>query len=212
MTAEHSRFAHRFCIAIVAFSALPIAHSREVLKGDADYPQVNPNPKHYFMLHGRFDPAIDVHFSLGLVSTNPSCSHFTKETMATGEKEPSGAYVPIAVRRDGDQFFAHVSVDSVLPGRCRWEFRGVLATGSDKQGHLLQFVNGANLTPINSPPLRPGDSPDGVLDQDCKVMHVSNGISPPLSLVCQAINLPYRGSSVWWYPETKDIEVNFHIE
>jgi hypothetical protein len=206
------RLAGRFYAVMFAVSILSSAHAHEVHIGDVNYPRTNPDPKHSFVLHGRFDPAIDVHFSVSFVSTNPSCSYFIKNTIFTGEKEPSGVAIPLVVRRDGDEFIARVSVDGVLPGRCLWEFRGVSASGSDKQGHPLNFRNGANLTPTNSPPLRPGDSPDGVLDQSCKVMHVSNGISPPLSLVCQATNLPYPSSSIWWYPETRDIEVNFRLD
>ena len=199
------------CAAIVAISIMTAAHSRELQQGDPNYPQTNPDPRHSFTLHGRFDPAIDVHFLTSWVSTNPSCAHFTKETIFTGEDEPSGASIPLDLQQDADGFSAQVSVDGVLPGRCRWEFRGVSAVGSDKQGHPLALMNGPNLTPVNSPPLQPGSSPDGLLNLECKVMHVSNGISGPYSLVCRASNLQYRSSHVWWYPETKDVEVNFRF-
>jgi len=186
--------------------------AREIPLGDADYPKTNPSPEHLFLVHGRMDASITVYFYESFVATNPRCSDFTKQTLWVGTREPHGVTIPISLRTDGSHYSTLVAVDSVLPGRCRWEFRGVLVKGGDSEGYELAFGNGANLTPINSPPLRPGQSPDGTLEEDCKLEHIANGISPPLSLECLAINMPYRTSAMWWYPSTRDIEINFHHE
>jgi hypothetical protein len=196
---------------LFCFIFFPI-EAREIPLGDADYPKINPNPQHLFLIHGQIDPSIKVRFYESFVATNPECSDFTKQTIWIGTREPYGLTIRLNLRMDGPHYAARAAVDAVLPGRCRWEFRGVSAKGGDSQGHELAFVNGANLTPINSPPLKAGQSPDGVLDESCKLVHIGNGISRPLSLECQAVNMPYRTSAIWWYSLTRDIEINFRHE
>ncbi|WP_284319289.1 hypothetical protein [Dyella acidisoli] len=198
-----------FLLLLLCFIFLPI-EAREIPPGGADYPKPNPNPKYLFLVHGQIDSSIKVSLYERFVATNPACSDFTRQTIWVGTREPYGVTVPLKLGMDGLRYRTRVAVDAVLPGRCLWEFRGVIAKGSDIQGYELAFVNGANLTPINSPPLKPGQSPDGVLDERCTLVHIENGISPPLSMECKAANIPYRTSAMWWYPSTQDIEINFH--
>jgi hypothetical protein len=199
-------------VLIISWSISLAAAAREIPRGDPDFPKINPVPRHVILLHGHMDASIDVHFQETFVATNPKCSDFTKETIWVGTREPYGAILPLDLQTDGLRYKARVFVDAVLPGRCGWEFRGISAKGADKQGYELAFLNGPNLTPINSPALVPGRSPNGILDESCSVMAMHNGTSPPVVLECRAVNMPYRTSAMWWYPSTDDVEVNFHHE
>jgi hypothetical protein len=199
-------------VLIISWSISLAATAREIPRSDSDFPKINGTPQHIFLLHGHMDASVNVHFQEIFVATNPKCSDFTKETIWVGTREPYGATLPLDLRTDGLRYEAYVAVDAVLPGRCRWEFRGISAKGADSQGYELAFLNGANLTPVNSPPLAPGKSPNGVLDESCRVSAIHNGISPPVVLECRAVNMPYRTSAAWWYPSTNDLEVNFHHE
>lgn len=204
-----------FCAAVMAMSVLLVGcRSRNVLEGDADYPKINPVPSRYFLLHGRIDDELAVGYSIVWAATNPSCKYTVY--VIEGIDAPYSASQELPIQRNGQEYSVRVPTDGVLPGRCLWKLGEVRVTGSDKSGHKLVVPGGVIVT--NTPGLRPGESPDGVLSFACKVPQATDGeffLGERLgvSLVCydptsRAIAV---GASTWLYPETRDIAINFHL-
>jgi hypothetical protein len=198
-----SRYA--YFLAALCSIAIPAAANPNVELGDVDYPKQNPTPSHFFTFHGTIDPSLDIHFSTTWVAnerTDRTCRYTINES--AGASMPFFVRQSLPVERRGDRYTVRIAADAMTPGRCGWVFNGVriVTTGQ-------RLVSGRYVVNGNSLELKPGTSPNGVLDLDCgTAMFVGE-------LVIQCLNSDPNhrvDNSLWWYPETTDIEIRFHPE
>jgi hypothetical protein len=175
-----------------------------VKAGHADYPEHNPVPKSFLFMHGTIDTALDVDFRIEWHAEAPGCRYATSRV--EGAYAWYTAWSPLTIVRQGDGFSARVPIDGVLPGRCQWRFGGVTFGG--KAGYRTALVA------TNSYPLKPGQSPNGVVELQCSWDHTHGRDGDDRLLRCvwpktEDPNASVLGGVLWWHPEASDLEVHF---
>jgi hypothetical protein len=144
---------------VLGLSISPGCSGGNVAPGDRDYPADNPAPKNYLWLHGTIDPSLDINFRIQWLADNPGCRYTASWIEHVFVPYYASSPLPIDDRH-GNSFSTRVPIDGVLSGRCEWRFAGVSFAGP------IGFRTSLIVT--NSPPLRPGQSADGVLVLSCK--------------------------------------------
>lgn len=188
--------------------------SSNVKPGDSDYPTPNPHPKHFFLFHGTTDPSLDVKFRIFWRAANRDC-HYVGGLI--GVYNDYTVEQPLEVHREGSDFSAKIVTDGVLPGRCGWEFGGIYYIFETPDTSKSVVLNPSYLF---SSPLKPNQSPNGVTQFYCKKkvfwskqkegilarrLHYKKPSKKKVSVLeCG----PHE--TLWWQPETKDVEVHFN--
>jgi hypothetical protein len=112
--------------------------TRNIEKGDRDYPISNPNPKSFIFLHGTIEPSLDVKASavwsvpyagIHAEKTKDSCTYYINRLEGVTERYTVSE--PLTLEREGDSFSVKVARDGMLPGRCGWGLFGIqISVGS----------------------------------------------------------------------------------
>ena len=198
-------FVHAFLIALpLIFLSACDGSSENVKSGDRDYPVKNKNPSRFLKISGTIARELDVVFYLSWYAANPACKYYTARL--EGATTQFSASEVVEVARAGEVVIIDIPIDGVLPGRCDWKFGGVVITS--ESGYGMSLVR------TNSYPLKPGQSPDGVINLVCEnTVRKLSPIAP--QLVCQEIepedaNASVNGGVLWWHPEAKNLEI--HIQ
>jgi hypothetical protein len=186
---------------------LAACDNANVKPGDKNYPVKNSSPQHFMSLHGTMDPSLEVGFRIHWTAHNPDCRYAT--SLVEGAYANFTASDALNVTHEGTSFFAFIATDGVLPGRCDWKFSGI--SYSWKSGYRTFLIQ------TNSYPLKPGQSPNGIVQLYCKLQPTGSLQMHELTLVCRWPSTEDRQSSVsggtlWWHPETKDVEVHFNLD
>ena len=195
------------CASLVLLLFGSASLSANVLPGDQDYPHPNPRPTRYLLLHGTIEESLDIHFRIGWRANNPHCQYAVSRI--EGVYNNYSASQLVAMTRNGANFAAKIPIDGVLPGRCQWSFAGVDFGG--KTGYMTTLVA------TNSYPLKPGQSPNGIVELRCKWLTIKRpGFTNP-NLDCRwpQIENPdgsVLGGKLWWHPEASDLEVHIVSE
>lgn len=94
--------------------------------GDAEYPELNPNPTHVVQVSGAIAPTLDVRFSVHYESDSldKGCWQNAPLWEGGGEKYMGER---LEVEREGERYRTRFVVDKFLPGRCGWRLIGVSA-------------------------------------------------------------------------------------
>ena len=175
-----------------------------VAPGGPDYPESNPNPTKFLLVHGTIDKALDLKFSIEWQSQNPTCRYAVSRLEGAYASYSAGG--PLAVERRGTDFSVRIPIDGVLPGLCQWAFGGVSFAGPTGWWTPLIVTN--------SYPLEAGQSPNGVAELHCRSV-ASKGEPPDdKTLSCRWPATEDRAASVrggvlWWHPEASELEVHF---
>jgi hypothetical protein len=102
--------------------------SKNVAPGDADYPQVNPAPQHFVLMHGTIDPSLDVRFALAWGAQSEECRYAISRFAGVYGRYSAGG--PLVIKPDAaGAFSVRIPIDGVLPGRCGWQFVGISYAG-----------------------------------------------------------------------------------
>ena len=101
--------------------------------GGKEYPSVNPVPNHVFLVRGTLASALPVEFDAIYGVTKRSCMYkpWGSALEGAGVQAPDASF-PLELKRDGDLFSVAVAMDGVLPGKCGWSFRGVIARATSE--------------------------------------------------------------------------------
>lgn len=188
-----------------ALCSISVCSGANVKPGDQDYPQQNPTPKNFLLLHGTIDAALDIDFRVQWHTEKPNCRYATSRL--EGAYTWYTAWTPLAISRQGATFSAHIPIDGVLPGRCDWRFGGVTFGGAT--GYRTGLIA------TNSYPLKPGQSPNGVAQLYCRWDAVRDSSERTLSCrwpKTEDPNASVLGGTLWWHPEATDLEVHFIAE
>jgi hypothetical protein len=174
---------------------------------DWNYPRPNPRPTKILLLHGTIDAALDIHFRIDWIASNPECRYAF--SMLGPAYFQYTAWNVLPITREGTKFSYGVPIDGVLPGRCQWVFAGVSFAGRTGHGTLL--------IARSSYPMKPGESPNGVIDLHCVRKPWQVGNQPPVpTLDCHQPLLsglgPVTGGTLWWHPEATDLEVHISAD
>lgn len=166
--------------------------------GDQDYPKVNPTPSHLFKFRGTIDPKLHIQFRTLWYASISDCYYMTSNI--EGASNHYGASLPLNYTLSDSHFEISIATDGVLPGRCGWTFSGISAIKADPQNHALAAA-GTYVIVTNSPPLALGKSPNGKNNFDCRPKQGAAYVG--------CIPKSYK-DSLWWYPETSEMEANFY--
>jgi hypothetical protein len=192
---------------VLGLCSIMVCYGANVKPGDRDYPQENPNPTKFLSLHGTIDTSLDIDFRIEWHAENPQCQYATSRI--EGAYTWYTAWSPLAADRQGAQLSARVPIDGVLAGRCQWRFGGVTF------GRHTGYRTG--LIATNSYPLKPGQSPNGIVELHCKWVSINRpGFTNP-NLDCrwpknEDHNASVRGGILWWHPEASELEVHIIAE
>ena len=178
-----------------------------VAPGDRDYPQSNPHPTKFLLVHGTIDEALDVRFSVAWRANNPQCQYAVSR-MAGAYNNYTASYA-LEIAREGTRFTSRIAIDGVLPGRCQWRFAGVNFGG--RAGAMTTLIA------TNSYPLKAGQSPNGVVELRCASSSRNAPGFPGPSLDCrwppqEDPGASVRGGTLWWHPEASDLEVHISAD
>lgn len=192
---------------LLAVSWIAGCNGQNISPNDSDYPQQNPAPTKFLLIHGTIDASLDVNFRIRWRAENPHCKYAA--SWIEGAFAPYTAWSTLAIARQGDKFSARVPIDGVLPGRCQWDFAGV------KFGGPTGFTT--ELIATNSYPLRPGQSPNGVVVLHCKWKADPGNVEGERGIQCswpknEDPNASVLGGLLWWHPEASELEVHFVAE
>lgn len=175
--------------------------------GDRDFPEVDPNPKHTFVLRGTADPELGLRFfaTFGATKDDPACG----DGKVVLDPFPSRVYqehivfLPIEMSWMQDRFSGVVALDGLLPGKCGWKFFDVRIS---PQGGVLDpgvgAVGGLVIVQTNPPPLKANASPDSSLHLECKVWPDEN--------FKRCVSCKPEFPPAWLYPDTTSIELELH--
>lgn len=186
-------------------SVLAGCSGSNVQPGDPDYPQLNPNPRHWVVLHGTMDPTLNLQFSAGWVpedprtgwiSKDPNCSYLVNRF--EGATGPYSVRILLEAKRTGTTYSLRVPMDRFQPGRCNWQFTGI--------GFSPDFAaQSITLATFSGRPLPRGQSADEVLVLRCRWRPIGSR----RLLFCSTSTPP---PFAWLYSESRDLEVNFVVE
>jgi hypothetical protein len=192
---------------ILGLLVVGCCHAGNVKPGDRDYPQENPQPTKFLLLHGKIDATLDLNFRINWRATNPRCAYVV--SWIAGAFPPYSAWNPLIVDRRDNSFSVQVPIDGVLPGRCEWRFDGVSFGGPS--GFRTTLVA------ANSLPLRPGQSPNGVALLRCGWKTEPGNVEGERGIRCwwpkeENPDASVSGGILWWHPEARDFEAHFIAE
>lgn len=107
------------------------AEDGPVRPGDAEYPELNPHPKHVVQVSGAIAPTLDVKFSVHYESDSldKGCWQNAPLWKGGGEKY-MGQWLEL--KREADRYSTSFVVDKFLPGRCDWRLIGISAVVARK--------------------------------------------------------------------------------
>lgn len=102
------------------------AEDGPVRPGNAEYPELNPHPKHVVQVSGTIAPTLDVKFSAHYESDSldKGCWQNAPLWKGGGEKY-MGEWLEL--KREADRYSTSFVVDKFLPGRCDWRLIGISA-------------------------------------------------------------------------------------
>lgn len=170
-----------------------------VKKGDKDYPEANPDPKKFMMMHGTIDMGLSLTFRAEWIATSQSC-RYAKD----GVTSPFSAFTPLVLDRKKEGFTTEIAIDGVVPGRCGWTFDGVTA--------VAQTGNGTPLVKTHIGSMQLGASPNGVINLQCTpIMRKKPKLTRDINCDwdrAEDPNASVRGGVLWWRPETTEAELH----
>jgi hypothetical protein len=195
---------HLFAL-MAALCALTSCDGSNVKSGDKDYPKLNPGPIRFMSLHGTIDPSLKVKFHIQWIADNPNCRYALSWIEgAFGQYNVSEDF-PIEL--NGSSFSTRIPIDGVLPGPCQWRFMGLSYSGDTGSN--------SSLVQTNSYPLRPGQSPNGIIHLHCS-MRKFIPAEKENSLICYDPSDSRETGALrgvlWWHPEATDLEVHFDAD
>ncbi|MHB8565398.1 MAG: hypothetical protein ACYDDA_16035 [Acidiferrobacteraceae bacterium] len=197
---------HSLRIAVLVFSAALLGASpyyKNVKPGDRDYPVPNPHPTHTFRIYGTMDPHLNIKFAINWRAADQQCTYWV--SVIEGADAPFHVTQLVPTVRHGNHFDVTIPTDGVLPGRCKWRFSGILM-------YAGKLPDPAYIQPIiatNSPTLRPGASPDSFANFDCHLGHRPSLFGNASSSIPCTDRDDTQGA-LWWYPQTRSVEMNFY--
>ncbi len=179
-------------------------NNSNIKPGDWDYPVLNPHPTHTFRIYGTMDPRLNIKFAVNWTAADQHCIY--PLSVIEGAYADFHVGQPVPAVRHGNHFEVTIPTDGVLPGRCKWQFAGVLIyTGKSQDPASAGFI-----MQTNSPTLRPGDSPESFANFDCHLRPQVRVNGRAISgIPCTAHGHTQR--VLWWYPRTRSVELNFYV-
>ena len=187
---------------VVTLGALTACDDANVKPGDRDYPEANLAPHRFLALHGTIDPALAIKFHIQWIADNPRCRYAL--SWIEGAYGSYNISNDLDVGLDGSRFSTRIPIDGMLPGRCLWRFQGISYSG--------ESGSGSPLVQTNSYPLRPSQSPNGVIHLHCGMKRDIPSDKEP-RLICDDPSDSRESAALrgifWWHAEATDLEVHF---
>lgn len=197
-------------VVILGVSVLTGCRQSNITPGDPDWPQANPSPQHFLLVHGTIDSSLDIVFRSHWLAQNNSCKYAA--SLIEGAFAPYGAWTPLTVARQDADFAVRVPIDGVLPGRCQWTFSDVRFAGRRADGRIgfsSPFIQS------NSYPLSPGQSPNGATVLRCAWTKEPGNVEGEDGIQCREepksedAHSSVLGGVLWWHPTATDFEAHF---
>ena len=104
-------------LVVILVSMLSACAGRNVVRGDSDYPQENPTPRHLATISGAVPQDLDISFKAAWKATsNESCRY---DVSGIGSaKIYYSLMTDLEFSRNGDRFTLPIPIDKYFPGRC----------------------------------------------------------------------------------------------
>lgn len=149
----------RIMLALACLNLLLGCAGENVKKGDADFPTANPQAKHFLQVHGTIDDGVPVRFASFWVATNSkrwpvadgNCNYMFNRL--EGVSDGYSVHIPITPKMENQQYTFQVATDAFLPGRCGWQFSGVLIYTDGQVFDNAFSVDAAELLVAHNPSL-----------------------------------------------------------
>lgn len=216
---------------VVAFHAAGGAEE-DVKPGQIDYPLRNEHPVRVLTLTGTLPATLRIRFLVNYTAIVPPTSvppeainHCAFRDVANILR-PFDITEPLHITRDGAHFRATVVADKYLPGPCQWHFNLVGFTVPNGVGPLaegwfarayearrdVQYLGDLYEGPIDEWCKKNPYPPDARRPEQCGNLSTIQVVAPIRSELLERIAVDERRDqvSVWVFPDTRSIEVDFH--
>jgi hypothetical protein len=201
-----------------------------VKSGDVDYPVRNARPVRMLRLIGVLPSTLHIRFLLSYAvdagSEKSALADHCRFADRSGILRPLSIRQPLMVTRTGNRYSGSISLDAYLPGRCGWHLEAVGFSVMNGIGPFAERWFGHVYDgPLDTPHL--GDIYEGAVDEWCKKNPFPSDPKHPeecdsVSTIRTLLSVPGdlasppdsngqpRPSTVWIFPHTRSIEVDFH--
>ena len=122
-----------------------------IKKGDTDFPELNSNANQVLNIYGLIDENIQIRFAIRWITTkgkswpvaDGNCNFYTNRFEGA-----AGGYsfeTPITPQILNGRYELRIATDAYQPGRCGWEFSGLLVYVAGQQFDSLFSIDSAEL-------------------------------------------------------------------